>query len=1273
MAEEVLVAELKAAPAEKPKVKESAEKVEKASGEKNTEANTARAAKQKEAEKAWRDHYAKLGESMDDLGYAERVVIRQAIEAGMVPHPHESAVRIDSSTLSANVPPEVRKVIARANDLLDLLPAKAYAQQIEIVQQSIKTLNRLGVSKEVQDEVEDLLRDAVVEAYAAKMDTGEQEQKKPLRTKTEAKDKIRPPEEEVRKNAELNEKARLVKAEEVLREKELLAAGTVLSPTQQEGILLAHYEGQGEEGKVKDTTAEVFNYTFKQLFRKERILFQHGFTEVQARALIQAGIAAETITPPVTPIPAELQNIIDEVNMRATKLNELDSNSKHDPRWLQNQIELINDLYVKGVIPNTYAREVVQVRNQIEEILRPLTGERLGWQLMESDREMLRGGEFKVGEWVEMQFNQAYILAEKGQEASSPQIQYLQSRLNEANTVITAYYNQPGNRRSDLGTYLSKTIFDTFNTRLNVLYMKTMIERRDDKQIIGQAITTGAEGVAKAMNLDDGKVLMFFNEMCGLLEDMRLRQGGLEYNITPKMLEKMLNQVKEDQYKLAQLGMGSYALDYGRVRDAVDGYVAERAAKGTITTTEQKENEIHELTKAQMIRSERPAFDLLVVLQQLSLINARGDFQINDDLRQTVPGGGLPFNMLTYKVGPGQKLSAEGEAILNEWLINLADRHIINKTEDVRKEEKKHHMPKRQLEKPDKFHRLYRLDLGKKLFGKAYEPADFFSSGWRMNTLKTQLGEYFIYKYALQSILVKKEILDENGRVIGIEPPETRPATDQDVKDRKVTPKQVEDARKRIRSDTDGELKIAQDRAEEFALFVRLKTAYGTEPEKKANAKKVWEKIATLRPEEIMRLFRDKAAGEAVFINFFNSKPFLSNIPMDDFSPNPKLQDGDKMLVSREQQEAMYRYDKFKDRYGLIIRTIRNKAYQEEIPRQVNFAKLETEEKDLINKFFENNDTEAVRLETARLNALYHNTEAERLMGMYQAMQNMIVPPPTLDAHGNEVPVDLGIRSWLDPDPNKTHKTMIDALLDDARFEGIYDHTLNVDDTLMGKLETVEYDFSDMVAISKVWSNERGADALTRNFQDIADANAAQQAILKFLDESDFKERMKGLKEAAMAVYDMNGPDTRVEMYMAGLTTILLLAKKYEILDIFNFTKLWFQIPSSKLEKLIGPHSTPLGSGELLAIINEFQNPLIKHLGEERPEDKFLSPEVRENKIKKRVHDAEEAVREIKKLVGVDVRNMIKRKSIGLVAFLIMALFAESLSAGFKGITEKAA
>lgn len=1227
--------------------KKGSEKGKKVPNQKTAENNATILAKQNQAERAWKAHYAKQGKRIEDLGYAERQTIRQAVQEGWAPAPHESVAKIDTNTLPSKLPPEVRQVITTANELLDLIPADAHAQQMATLEQSLLKLSTLDISEEMREEVRGLLRNAVVAIY----ENGNAD---------EPSDKIiasrvKPAVHEVLGNSLLSDENRLIKAEEVLREKNLLQEP--LSEEQKAAILEAHYIGQGELGKDSTMTAGVYNYTREQLRLKAEILDNAGFNKLQRRALIEAGIAAETITPPGTPIPAELQNIIDEVNTRAAQLNSLDPLSKHDPRWLQNQIELINDLYFRGVIPNTPANAgaVVQVRAQIEEILRPLTGEKLGWQLMESDREMLRGGEFKVGEWVGIQFNQAYILAEKGQEASSPQIQYLQSRLNEANTVITDYYNQPGSRRSDLGTYLSKTIFDTFNTRLNVLYLKTIIERRDDKQIVGQAITTGAEGVAKAMNLDDGKVLMFFNEMCGLLEDFRLRDGGLEHHITPKMMEKMLNQVKEDQYKLAQLGMGSYADDYDRVRTAVDGYIAERRAKGVITTSKQRENEIHELTKAQMIRSERPALDLLVVLQQLSLINARGDFQINADLRQTVPGGGLPFNMLKYKVGSGQKLSAEGEAILNEWLINLADRYIIDKAEK-----------KKMKSNPNKFHRLYRLDLGKKLFGKAYEPADFFSSGWRMNTLKTQLGEYFVYKYALQSIRVKKEIFHENGRVIGIDPHETRPATEQDVKDRKVTPLQVEEARQRIRNDTEGELKIAKERAEDFALFVRLQTSGATADNhniennlkkgdpgfitEEAQVKTEWAKITKYRPEEIMRLFRDRAAGENAFMNVFNSEPFLSNIPMGAFRPNTKLEG----RVSEEQQKAMYCYDKFKEKYGLIIRTIRNKAYQEEIPRQVDFTNLNDAEQELVNRY---------------LGA----GEAGKLMDMYKAMQDAIIPKK-LDERGRVVAdeaADLKISSWLDPDTSHTHKTMIDALMDDARFVDIYEHTLNVDDTLMGKLEIVEYDFSGMVAISKVWSNERGADALTRNFQDIADANIAQQAILKFLDEPDFKERMKGLKEAAMAVYDMNGPDTRVEMYMAGLTTILLLAKKYPILDILNFTKLWFQIPSSKLEKLIGPHGTPLGSGELLAIINEFQNSLTKHLVEERPEDKFLAPEVREHYIKERVHKAEESVKKLKKLVGVDVWRIVKKRGISLVAFILMALLAEGFSTGLKSINEK--
>lgn len=1144
-------------------------------------------AKQEKAAKAWKELYAQQGKDIDDLGYAARQTIRLAIQEGYAPQPHESPVRIDVNSLPATLPPEVRQVVTTANELLDLIPPDAYEQQMATLEQSLLKLSTLDIAEETRDEVRTLLRNSIIDIY-------EKNKLADVLPRESARDRIKPAVHEVLGNSLLSDENRLVKAEEVLREKNLLEQP--LSDEQKAAILEAHYVGQGEKGKDVTKSAGVYNYTREQLRLKAEILDKAGFSREQRRTLIEAGIAAEPVNAPVGAGP-ELAAIIEQINRRQDLLGD----KPYDAQYLEQQKRQVEDLYDRGIIP---ADQAIHVVNQLETFLSEIMaehanrGERIGWQLMNADREYLNRGYDGIFDWLELQFDQVYKIAEKGQELNSPQMTNMQQRLQEASTyVVTTYNKQEHEYGPNAGTEFSRQLLDIFNTRLNMLYLKTAIERRDDQQMVGTATGARAESVAKALMLDRGRVLMFFNRMNELLEDMRLRDGKLEKHITPEMIETLLNTVKNEQYELARRGIGYYAEEYQKAVERIDAFNRVRAERGEVVTAGQRENDIRELTKARMIRSERPAYDLLVVLQRVSLINARGTFQRGGDLRRTVPGGGLPFNMIKYQLGPGQKLTAEGEQVFDEMLINMADKHLRGMGL-----------------KPESVPRMVRQDLGERLFGETYEPADFFSSGWRMNTLKTQIGRYFEYKFALQALGVS----EENAITV----------TPQEIAEKKALP-EVQEKAKRA--------------AEDFALFVRLKTADHKidkdHPEKKTDREKVWEKIARYKPEEVMRLFRDRAAGEKSFMDVFNSGLFVRNVPMDGFKVDEKLVERG---VSEAQQQAVYRYDQFKYKYSLIINMIRDNAYKEDIPRQVDFAQLNDQEKALINKYFGN------------------DTEAKNVEDMYRAMQEASTRVRT----GNDQ-----ISAWLKPE--EKYDTMIRTLSRDARFVDIYRHTLNVDDTLVGQMELVNTPVSGLVAISKIWANEPGADALVRNFKDIVDANMAQKGLSKFLDEPDMNERLKGLKEAGDAVYSMNGPDTRVELYRAGLGTILELVKKYEFWDVLNIDKMLFQIPSSKMEAIIGPHAKPLGKSEILKIINEFRNQMTQHAVEETVYDKLLPPAEREHKRHERLHHAEEVVGELKKTLGVDWKGMVKLKTYTGLLFFLIALFAEMLSTSGKLVNEK--
>lgn len=1197
--------------------------------------------KREKAEKAWKEHYEAKGEDIDKLRYYEAQIVRWAIEKGYAPKPHESILRIDTANLPPDLPPEVRRLLSSTNEMLDLIPPDAAEQQLAALEQVQRSLETADLADDVRAAIEVAIRTAIIDTYA--IEVGETED---VEQADVANMREKPLEEVVIKNSKIvDNNERLAKAEKeiqgAIREKDVKdEAGTTkegknagdslfqgeFSLTQRAAIIEAHEVGEGELGKDgKD--AHVYNYTLGQLRRKTEILRSVGFDPEQTRFLIEHGYAAEPVENPASITDPRLVPIVEEINREQARVG---PDKEYAVNFLADQIHRIQRLLDEGRVNEAQGLQLLDSLNRWMTTA-SAGGERVGWYLTEADRRELVKGREGIVWWLNEQLKTVYTTADQGQEAQSTQMQQLQQVFQEANRFVGSYYRGlEGKQGVDpgLADFLAWELSDAFNVRLNMLYGRTAVDSGNIEQMVAVAGRAKAEGIGKALALDEGRVLVFFTRAGDLLEQMRLSEGGLEKHITPEMIKQLAERLKNEQIELAKKGVGAYVKEYKAAEARTKKYresVRERLrqdpdAKGAdgkqlvLYNDAQFENKVAELTKQDMLRSERTAMDAFVFLQQLGLLNARGDFPRDENLRRTSPGGGLPFNMQVFQAGQGQKLTVEGEVILDEVMIDMADRELRErglKDKDIKK-----------------IHPLVRKGLGEKLLQKIYAPADFFSSGWRMATLRRQQQQFFEYKAALATLFPP-----------GVVPDHT-----------KVTPAQIEAAKRNLPADVRA---AAKEQAEQFALFTRLTKAgeiaglfnkdNGYKKNKNVEYREKedqlaieWGKITKYRPEEIMRLFRDRASEEEAFVHIFNSEPFLSTfaIPADLKYVGIHIEDSHHHHLSHEEEEkrkhsqqAAYRYDQFKKKYGSIIAQLRASAFNEPIPRQLDITQLSPDEQKQINDFL-------------------GPGEADRVKAMYQAMQNGI-------RHPHE-----GIKRYLENKP--AYGSMTEALIKDLRFVDIYEHTLIVDDTLLGQLEKVP-DASGMVVISKVWSNEIRGDALVRNFVDIQDGSKAQQALMAFFDKTDFEERVKSLKEAGAFVHSMNGADTRVDLYRHVAGTLLNLAKKHKFLDVFNVEKLPFHIPSSKLEKLIGPHAKPLGGDELLHMINNLRNEFTNHADEENMEEKlFLSPEERAEKIEHRRQKAERIVYDMKELLSVRPEDVVLRKSLSWIIYLLFGLFIES-------------
>lgn len=165
-----------------------------------------------------------------------------------------------------------------------------------------------------------------------------------------------------------------------------------------------------------------------------------------------------------------------------------------------------------------------------------------------------------------------------------------------------------------------------------------------------------------------------------------------------------------------------------------------------------------------------------------------------------------------------------------------------------------------------------REDLGKRLFRDLFAVPDFFTSGWRIKGVVDALEE-----------------------------------------------------------------RLGKEKAKEFALFMRLRNSKNKLededkkklPEDQPELKRdVWNKIAKYRPEEIMRLFRERDQGRLVNLD----KEILE---IDD-------------LLQSEEGETVY--DKFKHKYGKALNTLREQGFEKDAPEQTDMANLTAGQKELVRK-----------------------------------------------------------------------------------------------------------------------------------------------------------------------------------------------------------------------------------------------------------------------------------------------------------------------------------
>ncbi|HZQ29793.1 MAG TPA: hypothetical protein VFA93_01780, partial [Patescibacteria group bacterium] len=429
-----------------------------------------------------------------------------------------------------------------------------------------------------------------------------------------------------------------------------------------------------------------------------------------------------------------------------------------------------------------------------------------------------------------------------------------------------------------------------------------------------------------------------------------------------------------------------------------------------------------------------------------------------------------------------------------------------------------------------------KIDLGTRLFRDLFAVPDFFSSGWRV-----------------------KGILDS-----------------------------IEVRTKAVYGEKDGQV-----RAKEFGLFLRLRSE-GTNVNKgnKEKMRAIWKDIAKFKPEEIVRLFRERATGsenlESKYKKLFSNSVFVRN--------------------------KINSYDDFKAKYGVIIREIREKGFNE--LRQINIgAGLTGKESEMINRYVgEKGAGDVIRM--------------FRLMSEFS-------------------------------------DEAVEDLLTNNKFADIYTRTINVDDALLGLLEKSEMEIktsdgqkikkAGFVPLSQLWAADQGGDALVRNWNDTENAVKAGGQLIQFIKSEKRKEKLEHALNFADATSQYNGQAGGARVVRFTFGTFLNLSKKDYFWDVMGLKKGFLRKPISEIERIRGVSAEPLSRDELRHEIDEISSRLEANLSKKAREG-LVTPRAYEEEKER----ARRALTDLENLTEVTAKDLFLKTALSMLIYIILASLFET-------------
>lgn len=741
-------------------------------------------------------------------------------------------------------------------------------------------------------------------------------------------------------------------------------------------------------------------------------------------------------------------------------------------------------------------------------------------------------------EWLRSQLNRIYEYSSEGQELDSSQVRAAQQLQEVGSRYLTSIHSPKE---------IVRQFDDEFLTKLNIMYARATIQQRNMEGIAGMAKKLQAHGFLNSLSFEEGMVNRMHNRIQELYDDTRLRLP--EHHITPEEHSKIQSRVIDEYIDVIQADP-----------ELIDRVLGKRYARGEVPMGKVKTGD---QLRSAITRSVRTGYDHFVASQREAVIVARGDALPTDkDLQGILADPSGLFLMFNYEQMLVEKfglLNHEQQQFFSAIKRKFAESDLDNKKLDIDKwvTEMVEHNPQLAhkhdgtiITDPKEIREAALVRYGQDLMKDLMLVNDFYSSSWRIREgFLPQLDDIFKYNFAKEKLRTTNAAsYSRLDKIINWKPEyEAEP-----LSVAKPTSEDVAKAGKEfseliggvMRGMSEDEVQKAKDKAGDFALFMRIRRlgALGAK-----DSQPVWEKIAKYRPEDVVRIFREKGSPEEIE------------------KVNEAFADIGITVGPDRAAQGFTPYDAFKEKYGSSLRLVREKGFDDF--EQIDFSELTTNPKyakykELFNRAMHSDD----------------GSEAVKIEGLFKKLKEFA--------------------------GNTKEKGTIEKLMTDVRFGDIYSRAYSVDDVLLDKLEKVD-EAAGLTQLSRRISPESGGDAYARTFSDATNGADAHTNFLKFLMAESQEEKLKSAVGAVEAAKHYGTPDLGAKVFRYTYGSYLLLgeitdeSKLGTFYEVFDIQKLPFRKPINELQRIFGPQAPAFNNDKMLEYLDEHRGQLVGRHGEE--------------------------------------------------------------------------